>query len=159
MSDERTTFEQTLHSHGLALEVLFAILVGLGCFVVGVGGLVGHDSLWRIAVALGALAFGTTVFMSCAYSLWGSCSVRAEGDRWVVVRMLGRWRSVASFSGADVREVSLDKLPGATVFPDGSGWYVRVSLRRSERSVKIGNGLHASREELEPIRSMIEQAR
>jgi hypothetical protein len=120
------------------------------------GGLALHDSVVSVVVALAALAFGTAVLVSSAYSVWGTCSLVFENGAWTVTHALWRWRWTWRFTKHQIRAVFLyDPPPSFLMWPGQYGQHVRVSLARVERSIPIGSGMLAPPETLERIRAML----
>lgn len=147
----------TIRSHGFVSDVLVAAPMGLVMLVLGISTLVEHDSVFATGFAFLVLVFGGVILGSCAYSLWGACLVSVEGGSWTVTQTLWRWRRTRRFLSSSVRAVSLYKPAMASIFPGSSGWYVQVSLASVGRPLLIAEGMHASEEELEPIRAKIER--
>ena len=151
------TWAVTIRSHGFASDVLIAAPMGLVLLALGTSALIDHSSGFTIALAVLVVMYAGLTFASCAYSLWGTCLVSADGATWTVTQSLWGLRRTVRFFSSSVRAVSLYKPTRASAFPGSSGWHIRVSLTRSDRPILIGEGMHASEEELEPIRLMIER--
>lgn len=156
MNDSRT-WAGTLRPHGFASDILVAAPFAFALIAVGVAALIEHSSLFTIVLAVLVLMFGATILGSCAYSLWGTCFISVDASTWSVTTSLWRWRRTVRFRSSSVRAVSLYKPAMASTFPGSSGWYIQVSLERASRPLLIGEGMHSSEEELEPIRAMIER--
>lgn len=158
-ADETAASAIQVDSNGTSMEFLVATPLGLLICFCGLGGLVFHTSFGVVVVASIALAFGIAVLVSCAYSVWGRCSVTLVEAECVVVHMLWRWRWVWRFAASRIRSVFLyDPPPAYIMWPGSSGLHVRVSLDRSQRSVPVASGLHASRETLERIQTTLVRA-
>jgi hypothetical protein len=145
-----------VESSGVCWEFLVATPFGLLVVFGGLGALWLHTSGFAIVFAIGTLVFGTAVLVSCAYSVWGTCSVAFEDGACVVTHRLWRWRWTWRFFVSQIRHVFVyDSLRPLMFFPGSCGPHVRVSLQRSERAVPIASGLHAPRETLERIQAML----
>jgi len=153
--------EEAIHieSAGVSAAFMFATPLGLLIEFAALGGLALHDSVVAVFVALAALAFGTAVLVSCAYSVWGTCSLVFENGAWTVTHTLWRWRWTWRFTKHQIRAVFLyDPPPSFLMWPGQYGQHVRVSLARVERSIPIGSGMLAPRETLERIQAMLSVA-
>ena len=143
-------------SSGVHFEVLVAAPLGLLIVAAGVAGPLAQLSLASGFAGLVALGFGVPVLVSCAYSVWGTCSLIDADDGFVVVHALGPWRWTWRFARSRIRSVFVYKPPPAYIlWPGASGRHVRVLLRDTERSVPVGAGMHAPNETLEEIRAML----
>jgi hypothetical protein len=151
------TTRHIIPSHGLSLEMLLAIPSASVLAVGGVVTVAEHGSTSTMFGAAIALVAAGLLISSCAFSLWGTCSIRIEDGRWIAERVLGRWRRITSFVPSEVRTVSLVRPTGFTPFPSAGGWSIHVELRSRDRPLRIGLGMHCPPEELEPVRAMIEQ--
>lgn len=156
-TSDSLSWEATIRSHGFVSDVLIAAPMGLLMLTLGTATLIEHYSAFTTVLAVLVLLFGGVILASCAYSLWGTCFVTVDGTSWNVTQSLWRWRRTRRFLSSSVRAVSLYKPAMASIFPGSSGWYVQVSLARTERPFLIAEGMHAPEEELEPIRAMIER--
>ncbi|HEY3745713.1 MAG TPA: hypothetical protein VGL17_05690 [Gemmatimonadaceae bacterium] len=155
--NDSSAWTGTIRSHGFVTDILIAAPMGLLLIALGVTALVGHSSAVTIVVAISVLLFAGMILASCAFSLWGTCFVSVEAASWTVTRSLWRWHRTVRFPSGSVRGVSIYKPAMASIFPGSSGSYIQVSLDRVTRPLLIGEGLHSSREELEPIRALIER--
>jgi hypothetical protein len=141
------------------MEFLVATPLGVLIVFCAVGGLVMHTSAGVVIVAAIALMFGVAVLASCAYSVWGTCSVVIGSDECVVTRTLWGRRRVWRFAASRIRSVFLyDPPPAYIMWPGLSGAHVRVAVDRWSRSVPVASGLYAPREMLDRIRVMFLRA-
>jgi hypothetical protein len=118
-----------------------------------------HTSVGVVVVAAIAALFGVMVLVSCAYSLWGACSIVIINNECMITNILWGRRRVWRFSAALIRSVFLyDPPPAYIMWPSLSGTHIRVSIDRWPRSVPVASGLHASRETLDRIHAMFLRA-
>lgn len=146
-------------SNGVSTAFLVAAPLGVLIAFCAAGGLVMHTSVGVVVVAAIALMFGVAVLASCAYSIWGTCSIVVGSDECVVIRILWGRRRVWRFAASRIRSVFLyDPPPAYIMWPGLSGAHVRVAVDRWPRSVPVAAGLHAPREMLDRIRVMFLRA-
>lgn len=149
-----------VESSGICMEFLIATPLGLLIASGAIGAIALHTSVAAVIVACAALAFGTAVLVSCAYSVSGTCSIALEDRIWVVTHVLWRWRWTWRFAASRIRSVFLYKPPPVFImWPGSSGLHVRVFLDSEDRSVPIASGLHAGRETLDRIQAMLAEAK
>ena len=151
--------ELQFRSNGPHLYVWIAgplALVLVLCGIAAISGIVDvtHGAV-RVVTSFAALAFGTAVLTSCAYSIRGSMDLRRDGDTWLVVTRLGRWARKRRFLASDVRHVETYD-PGPDIpWPGSCGPQLRVHLRHTERPIAVAAGLSLDDDVLESLKQLL----
>ncbi len=133
----------------------FAALL-LFCGLAAMSGLVEvTPGVVRVAASFAALALGTAVALSIAYSFRGRLVLGRDGDSWVVVTRLGRWARKRSFKSSEVRHVETYNPGPDVIWPGSCGTQLRVYLRHQERPIALAAGLLLDAEVLDALRQLL----
>lgn len=149
--------ELNFRSHGPHPYVLFAAPFGLILVSLAVTALflAPADAGTAFGV-IGAFAFGTWVMLSCAFSVWGSVTLRRDGDRCVLTRSIARWSRSVHFQIDEIGRVeAYTPSPAVMVWPGDAGRQLRVVLQGRQRPLAIGEGLCLDDDELKSIEELL----